>query len=124
MKVEEIMAQARETMTVKRVFGDPIDKDGITVIPVARVTGGAGGGEGTGPTPTGGLPEGAPPPGGSGMGFGVRAVPAGIYVIRDGEVRWEPALDINRAVLLGSLLLFVALLVARSIFRSRPAPSA
>jgi uncharacterized spore protein YtfJ len=124
MKVEELMDQARDTITVKRVFGDPIERDGITIIPVARVTGGAGGGEGFGPTAAGQPSEGAQMAGGSGSGFGVHAVPAGAYVIRDGAVRWEPAFDLNRAVLLGSCVAFVALLVLRSILRSRPAPSA
>jgi uncharacterized spore protein YtfJ len=122
MKVEELMEQARDAITVKRVFGDPIEKDGITVIPVANVMGGAGGGEGTGPMSVGEVSPGAAPSG-SGAGFGVRAVPAGVYVIRDGTVRWEPALDLNRAVLLGSVVTVIALLVARSILRSRPARS-
>jgi hypothetical protein len=46
MNVEEIMAQAKDTMTVKRVFGEPYEKDGVTVIPAAAIGGGAGGGEG------------------------------------------------------------------------------
>jgi len=124
MKVEELMDQARDAITVKRVFGDPIERDGVTIIPVARVTGGAGGGEGFGPMAVGQPTEGAQVAGGSGAGFGVHAVPAGAYVIRDGAVRWEPALDLNRAVLLGAFVTFVALLVLRSILRSRPAPSA
>jgi uncharacterized spore protein YtfJ len=119
MKVEELMEQARDAITVKRVFGDPIEKDGVTVIPVAQVMGGAGGGEGMTPPAAGA--EGVAMASGSGAGFGVRAVPAGMYVIKDGSVRWEPALDVNRAVLLGSFLTFVALLVVRSILRSRPA---
>ncbi len=40
--VDEILAGARDAMTVKRVFGDPVDTDGVTVIPVARVGGGGG----------------------------------------------------------------------------------
>jgi len=34
---------------VKRVFGEPYEKNGVTVIPAARVQGGAGGGGGEGP---------------------------------------------------------------------------
>jgi uncharacterized spore protein YtfJ len=33
-------------MTMKRVFGEPIERGGVTVIPVANVTGGFGGGRG------------------------------------------------------------------------------
>jgi hypothetical protein len=28
-------------------------------------------------------------------GFGVVAVPAGVYSIRDGRVRWQPAVSVN-----------------------------
>ena len=33
---------------------------------------------------------------GEGCGFGVRARPAGAYVIKDGRVWWRPAVDVNR----------------------------
>src|SRR5690242_16392180 len=71
--------RARDTMTVRRVFGDPIEKDGVTVIPAARLSGGAG---------VGGDTE-----GNGGGGFGVHARPAGAYVIKDGQVTWKPAID-------------------------------
>jgi hypothetical protein len=35
---------------------------------------------------------------GEGGGFGVAARPAGAYVIKDGTVRWRPAVDANRLV--------------------------
>ena len=41
--VDEIISQARDSITVKRVFGEPIEKDQLTIIPVAKVIGGAGG---------------------------------------------------------------------------------
>ena len=40
---EEILAQARDSITVKRVFGEPIERDGLTVIPAANIMGGFGG---------------------------------------------------------------------------------
>lgn len=48
MDVHEMAAQARDAMTVKRVYGEPYEKDGVTIIPAAKVSGGrgAGGGEG------------------------------------------------------------------------------
>ena len=46
---------ARDTFTVRRVFGEAYERDGVLVVPVARVTGvmgtGAGGGEGEGDAP-------------------------------------------------------------------------
>ena len=41
MEVQEVIAQARDALTVKRVFGEPYEKDGVTIIPAARVQGGA-----------------------------------------------------------------------------------
>jgi uncharacterized spore protein YtfJ len=46
MEVQDVIAQARDTLTVKRVYGEPYEKDGVTIIPAARVQGGAGGGTG------------------------------------------------------------------------------
>ena len=107
MQVEEVLAQARDSMTVQRVFGDPIERDGVTVIPVANVMGGAGGGSGDSPE------QGS----GGGVGYGVRATPAGVYVIRDGTVDWQPAVDMGRVILVGQLVAIVALLVLRSILK-------
>jgi uncharacterized spore protein YtfJ len=137
MQVETLMDQARDTITVKRVFGEPIEKDGITIIPVANVMGGAGGGRGEGPapmTPTTLVTSGEGEEGdaeapsgmgasltasGSGAGFGVRATPAGAYVIRDGEVSWQPAMDLTRIAIMGQIVAIVFLLVMRSILKSR-----
>jgi uncharacterized spore protein YtfJ len=66
MEVQDVITQARDALTVKRVFGEPHEKNGVTVIPVARVQGGAGGGGGEGPEGQGK---------GSGSGFGMSATP-------------------------------------------------
>ena len=67
MEVSDVITQARDTLTVKRVFGDPYEKNGLTVIPAAKVQGGAGGGDGEGPEGQGK---------GSGSGFGGRRIGA------------------------------------------------
>ena len=87
----------RDALSVRRVFGDPHEIDGVTIIPVARTAGGAGGGggEGTGEQGTGS---------GFGTGFGVQAHPVGIYKIHDGEVDWKPAIDITRLARSGQVL--------------------
>lgn len=104
MEVKRALRSAREVMTTRRVYGEPYERDGVTVIPAASVMGGAGGGGGESNGETGG-----------GSGFGLRARPVGAYVIRDGEVRWEPAFDLNRALLLGQLLLIAVLLLWRGL---------
>lgn len=107
MNVQEMMAQAKDTMTVKRVFGESYEKDGVTVIPAAAIAGGAGGGEG-----------GKSGEQGSG-GFGMGAKPAGAYVIENGTVRWQPAVDVNRAILGGQIVAIVLLLTLRAIMTAR-----
>ena len=47
--VKKIMESWKDTYTVRRVFGEPVENGGIVVIPVAKVAGGGGGGSGTGP---------------------------------------------------------------------------
>ena len=42
MDAKEILEHARDALTVRRVFGDPIEKEGVLIVPVARVMGGAG----------------------------------------------------------------------------------
>ena len=39
---EDLVEGARDLITVKRVYGDPYEQDGMTVIPAASVRGGGG----------------------------------------------------------------------------------
>jgi uncharacterized spore protein YtfJ len=108
MQLGELLNQAHDLFTVKRVFGEPYEKDGILVIPVAAMRGGGGGGagdQGDGQKGTGG-------------GMGLSARPVGVYRIKDGEVKWVPAVDATRIAVLGQVVGVVALLVIRSISRS------
>lgn len=113
--VRKTIEDAKDAITVRRVFGEPYVKNGVTLIPAARVQGGAGGGSGEGPDEQGR---------GGGAGFGLSAKPVGAYVIKGDEVSWRPAVDVNRVIMGAQLVALVALLVARSIVRSRPAARA
>ena len=86
MKIEELVTTAREVVTVRKVFAEPYEKDGVAVIVAAAVVGGMGGG--------GGHDDRGQE--GEGGGFGMVARPAGAYVIKKGKVRWHPAVDVNR----------------------------
>ena len=97
--VDEMLAGARDAITVKRVYGDPIETEGVTIVPAAKVMGGGGGG---GDNENNG-----------GGGFRVGARPVGAYVIKDGEVTWQPAVDVNRIVALTALVGVVLALVLR-----------
>jgi len=110
MDVKDVIAQARDVMTATRVFGDPYELDGVAVIPAARVRGGAGGGEST-----------ADKGRGFGTGFGLDARPTGAFVIRAGKVTWEPAVDVNRVILVAPLVAVAAALMAQAVLGGRHA---
>ena len=110
-KLDEVLSDARDAVNVRRVFGDPYEKDGVTLIPAAAIRGGGGGGEGA--------EGGEEGPSGAGGGFGVIARPVGAYQIKDGEVSWVPAADTTRVIIVSQLVVVIALLVLRSILRAR-----
>ncbi len=109
MNIDEMLAGARDAMTVKRVYGDPIERDGILVIPAAKVAGGGGGG-------AGGDGE---KMSGSGGGFGISAKPAGAWIIRDGQVEWQPAVDATRIATMGMLVAIIFFWTIRSIAKAQ-----
>jgi uncharacterized spore protein YtfJ len=59
--VERIAERVGSKASVRAVFGDPIERAGLTVIPVAKVRWGFGGGSGTGPIAVGPGRPGASP---------------------------------------------------------------
>ena len=87
------------------VFGDPVERDGVTVIPVARAAWGFGGGEGG---------EGERE--GHGGGGGAIARPQGYIEISGGGARYRPIRDRLAAaavVAAGALALGAAALLRR-----------
>lgn len=109
MDVRQMIDGVRDALTVERVFGEPYERGGTTVLPVARLQGGGGGGQGEDRAKSSGV----------GGGFGLSARPAGVFVIRDGKVRWEAALDVNKILVGMQVVAVVALLTARSIIETR-----
>ena len=103
--LNETVQRTIDGMHPKQVYAEPIERDGVIFLPAAGVRGGGGGGGDT--------------EGNGGGGFGLTAKPAGMYVIRDGNAEWKPALDLNRVILGGQVVAIVALLVIRSILKSR-----
>ena len=87
MDIQEAVGKAQEAITVKRVYGEPYERDGVVLIPAAEVRGGGGGGGGI---------DSAKESSGSGGGYGVNARPVGAYVIEGGRVRWEAAVDVSQ----------------------------
>jgi uncharacterized spore protein YtfJ len=103
MKLTELMTTARDAITVRRVYSEPYERDGVTVITAAVVGGGAGGG--------GGKDEKGQE--GEGGGFGVSGRPTGAFVVKAGEVSWRPAYDVNR-LLADITFVMVAFLLTRA----------
>ena len=87
----------RDSLSVSRAYGEAYDLDGVTVIPVARVSGGAGGGGGEGSDDE---KSGT----GFGTGFGLHVNPVGVYEVRGGQVVWKPTVDANRLLRGGQVL--------------------
>lgn len=100
MVFAELGGVARDVLTVRQVFGEPVERDGVTLVPVAAVGGGGGGGRG-------------PADEGEGGGFGMAARPVGAFVIAGGRVSWRPAVDVNRVVTAVAAVLCLALLRRR-----------
>ena len=87
----KILDQVKDVVTGATVFGAPYEKDGVTVIPASKVSGGGGGGQDAGEA--------------GGAGVGLDARPAGAFVIKGSDVSWIPAIDVNRIVFVGQIVL-------------------
>jgi uncharacterized spore protein YtfJ len=110
VEATDVVMRTQDVLTVRRVFGEAIERDGVTVVPVIRFAAGGGAGRGDGRR------DGSS---GSGGGYGLKAIPAGVFVIRDGVVRWRPAVDVNRVVLGAQLVVITALLTLRLYLKLR-----
>ena len=109
MEIAELLEKSRDQMSAKLVFGEPVEREGVVMVPAARVRGGAGGGASN------------EPQAGTGGGFGVTATPAGAFVFGNGKVRWRPAVNPNAIILGGQIVAATAVLVIGSIVRQRAA---
>ena len=90
MDLDTLLQGHRDAVNARRIYGEAVVSNGITVVPAASVFGGTGGGgdaEGDG-----------------GAGFGLMGRPVGAYVIRGSEVTWKPAVDVNRLAIFAFLL--------------------
>ena len=84
---EAIQQNLASSAHVKTVFGDPVGAEGKTVIPVARVRYGFGGGMGSGPTRRG---DDQPLGQGGGGGGGMDVKPIGVVEVSASGTRFVP----------------------------------
>lgn len=84
--MQETIAKIRELVDVNNVIGEPITTaDGVTIIPVSKVSVGFGGG--------GSDNSGAGEPFGGGVGGGVKVSPVCFLIVKDGNVRMMPVAE-------------------------------
>jgi uncharacterized spore protein YtfJ len=107
--VLEVLRGVVDSVRAGTVFGTPVSHKGLTVLPVARITGGGGGGRGDDANGRGAE--------GSGGGLGLSARPVGVYVIGNDKVTWSPAVDVTKVILGGQIVGIVALLTLRTLFK-------
>jgi sporulation protein YtfJ len=86
--LENTIAKIREMVDVNSVIGNPITTpDGVTIIPVSKVSVGFGGGGSDFTTKNPGSGE---MPFGGGAGGGVNVTPICFLIVKDGSVRMMP----------------------------------
>jgi uncharacterized spore protein YtfJ len=103
--IDELLRGAQDAIAAKRVYGEPVERDAVTVIPAASVGGGGGGG---GDSEHNG-----------GGGFGLKGRPVGAYVISGDRVEWKPAVDVQRLMVGWQVVAGLAVLAAWSLARRR-----
>jgi uncharacterized spore protein YtfJ len=84
VNVDEMVKGVHDALAVRRVYGDPIERNGVSLVPAAVVRGGGGGGSDNQAN--------------GGGGFGLHARPVGAYVIKGDRVWFEPTVDVTRIV--------------------------
>jgi uncharacterized spore protein YtfJ len=97
--LDRLSEKIDQTVGAKAVFGTPIERDGTTVIPVARARWGLGGGVGTRA-----MKEGQGPQTGTGGGGGGVMAPLGFIEICEGRAAFRPIRDRRLLVLAGTAL--------------------
>jgi uncharacterized spore protein YtfJ len=106
--VDDLFSRVREGVSVREVFADAYERDGVTLLPAAVITSIGGGGSGTDHEDSEG----------GGGGFLQHARPIGAYVMSSGTVHWRPAVDLNRLVVTGAVVTLLVVM-ARGRRRSR-----
>jgi len=108
--IERLADKVSRTASSTTVYGAPVERDGITVVPVAKVRYGFGGGSGRKPRDEEG----------SGGGGGVYARPVGYIEIKDDSSQYRPIRDpaaMVPVIAVGGLVGIVALRILARLLR-------
>jgi uncharacterized spore protein YtfJ len=113
--LQSIADKVRSSASVKSVYGDPVEMEGKTIIPVARVVYGFGGGGGSKPAHNA---EEQPQEGGGGGG-GVAATPVGVIEITPEGTRFVPIAMGRKMVAAVAMGALVGMLISRRLCGKR-----
>lgn len=111
--LEKLADRLGAHLTARTVFGEPVERDGVTVIPVAKARMGLGGGSGTGTRKEG---EGQ----GSGGGAGLVITPLGYIELRGGTSAFKSIGDpatFLLTIVAGSVAALIGLRGLRKLLR-------
>ncbi len=92
----------------RMIYGEPVERDGVVVIPVGKLRWALGGGEGRD-----GVEESSGS--GSGGGGGISMSPVGFIEIKDGEARFKPVFDPALIVQIILVSAFALVLLQRGV---------
>jgi uncharacterized spore protein YtfJ len=101
-RLSKLVESLGGTASAEAVFGTPVEKDGVTIVPVARVRYGVGGGGGRGPGRKKG-DAGDAEQVGYGHGGGVQAVPVGYIELSGGRASYKRIADPARPMAIALL---------------------
>jgi hypothetical protein len=101
MKLRDALDSIVPDPAAAHVYGQPYQlEDGVTVVPVAKVRGRTKGATDT--------------------DLRLAANPVGVFVVKNGEAAWVPAVDSTRIALMGELIGLVAATLATLAMVRRP----
>ena len=100
MDLDTLLQGHRDAITVRRIYGDPVERDGVTIVPAASVVGRDRRRRRCGWRRR------------SGLAWVCRPA-RGAWVIRDGEVTWKPAIDVTRLAAIAALAYVAGRLLTR-----------
>jgi uncharacterized spore protein YtfJ len=102
-RLDTFMQTLGGTASARAVFGEPVERDGVTIVPVARVRYGGGGGGGRGPGRKKQGASGDAEQTGFGRGGGVLAAPVGYIELSGGRATYRRIADPARPMAIALL---------------------
>lgn len=109
---EDLIKKFTDNAKATLIFADPVEREGMTIIPVAKMMWGFGGGGGS---------DKKNPASGVGGGGAIRTIPVGYIQLKGGKARFQPIFDAGKIIMLFAVWGLVGYLIVRRMF---PSPKA